>query len=191
MLDLDSGDAVRVLSHALSTREYMPVSAEGSILMMDGRPFYFYADQHEVSPDGQYYYFQPASGGMSRIPTQIMDEAFSNSSFDTNKILRKYVEPYALTPSTGGTAIDSQGNIYNSNVDNQSIIKILPNGTMTLLVQDPRLLWVVSDRFAEQNRRCADVDDRMLCGSMIKTDCGCLLISSTAELPFTTAPVRL
>lgn len=165
VLDLETGDAVRVLNDALSTHEYMPVSAEcvfpsptpqdptadtphrGSILYNKGKPFYFYADQHEVSPDAEYYYFQPASGGMSRIPTKWMNAAFTNSSLNDNAILGQYVEPYSHTPNTGGTAIDAEGNIYNSDTDSQRIIKIAPNGTMSLLVQDPRLLWVVSGCF--------------------------------------------
>ena len=58
------------------------------------------------------------------------------------QVLSDFREPFALTPSTGGTAIDAEGNIYNSDTDNQSILKIYPNGTKTLLCQDPRLLWV-------------------------------------------------
>ena len=98
---------------------------------------YVYADQLEVSPDGKYFYFQPASGGMSRIATCYLDQAFYNSSLATGP-LSSYVEPYAHTPPTGGTAIDAQGNIYNSDTDSQRIIKIAPNGTMTTLVQDSK-----------------------------------------------------
>ncbi len=144
VMDLETGDAVRVLNHVISTRGYMPVSAEGNIIMFQHAPWYLYADQHEVSPDGKYYYYEPSSGGLSRIETKYLDEAFTNSTFRENSILNQYVEPYAHTPSTGGTAIDAEGNIYNSDTDSQRIIKVAPNGTMSLLVQDPRLLWVVS-----------------------------------------------
>jgi len=119
----------------------MPISAEGDLLRDSTGAFQrIYADQHEVSPDGKYYYYQPANGGMSRIETQYLDQAFYNSTLA--QILTNYVEPYALTPSTGGTAIDADGNIYNSDTDSQRIIKVHTNGTKTLLVQDPRLLWV-------------------------------------------------
>ena len=142
VLDLASGSAVRVLDDHISTKEYMPVSAEGQIMYAQGKPFYIYADQLEVSPDGTYFYYQPSSGGMSRIETQWLDKAFYNSSLNFDAVLGQYVEPYAFTPPTGGTAIDADGNIYSSDVDSQRIIKISPNGTMTTLVQDPRLLWV-------------------------------------------------
>ena len=143
VLDLASGSAVRVLDDDISTREYMPISAEGHILYnTQGKPFYVYSDQLEVSPDGKYFYYQPASGGLNRIETQWLDKAFYNSSLNSNAILGQYVEPYAFTPPTGGTATDAHGNIYNSDADSQRIIKISPNGTMTTLIQDPRLLWI-------------------------------------------------
>jgi sugar lactone lactonase YvrE len=140
ILDLTTGATRRVLIDDASTGAYMPISAEGHILYSAGVPERIYADQHEVSPDGRYYYYQPANGGMSRIETKYLDAAFYNSSLAQE--LSNYREPFALTPSTGGTAIDAQGNIYNSDTDSQRIIKISPNGTKTLLVQDPRLLWV-------------------------------------------------
>lgn len=108
----------------------------------DGGYLYVYADHHEVSPDGRYYYFQPANGGLSRIETRYLDQALYNSSLNANGVIGEYVEPFALTPSTGGTAIDARGNIYSSDTDRLAIEKIAPNGTRTTLVQDPRLLWV-------------------------------------------------
>lgn len=155
VLDLKTGQAVRVLDNQVSTTGSLPVSAEGQILYMNGEPVYLYADQLEVSPDGKYFYYEPASGGLSRIRTQLLDEAFENfpnSSFNKTPYLNKYVEPFAHTPSTGGTAIDAEGNIYNSDTDSQRVIKISPNGTMTTLVQDPRLLWIDAMWIDDQQR---------------------------------------
>lgn len=143
VLDLDNGRAVRLLEGDLSVGAFTPTSGEGKYLRSSsGEPQYIYADQLEVSPDGRWFYYQPASGGMSRIETQVLDEAYYNSSMASLGVLSGYVEPYALTPSTGGTAIDADGNIYVSDTDRQAIEKIFPNGTRTTLVQDERLLWV-------------------------------------------------
>jgi len=142
VLNLATGETRRVLDNDLSTRQYMPVSAEGTILQNKGKPDYIYNDQLEVSPCGKYLYFQPASGGMSVIETKYLEEAYYNSSMNSNTIMDQYVQPYAHTPSTGGTAIDAKGVVYVSDTDSQRIISIAPNGTMTTLVQDPRLLWV-------------------------------------------------
>ncbi|KAI7164726.1 hypothetical protein KC316_g8287 [Hortaea werneckii] len=141
ILNLDSGDTRRVLIDDASTDAYMPVSAEGNLLRTAEGAFQrIYADHLEVSPVGKWFYYQPANGGLSRIETKYLDQAFYNSTLA--QVLSQYREPYAHTPSTGGTAIDANGNIYVSDTDSQRIISIYPNGTMTLLAQDPRLLWV-------------------------------------------------
>lgn len=114
-------------------------------MYMDGEPVFLYADQLEVSPDAKYFYYEPASGGLSRIETKYLEEGFAkfpNGSFNATPYLNKFVVPFAHTPSTGGTAIDAEGNIYNSDTDSQRVIKITPSGLMTTLVQDPRLLWI-------------------------------------------------
>lgn len=153
VLDLDSGRAVRLLEGDLSVGAFTPTSGEGKFLRSPaGEPQYIYADQLEVSPDGKWFYYQPASGGMSRIETRVLDEAFYNSSMASLGVLSDYVEPYALTPSTGGTAIDAEGNIYVSDTDRQAIEKIYPNGTRTTIVQDERLLWVDAMWVDNQNR---------------------------------------
>lgn len=142
VLDLASGVSRRVLGSYDSTKGSTPVSAEGSyVLSAMGGFQYIYADQLEVSPDAKWFYFQPSNGGMSRIATKWMDQAFYNSSL-VGDHLEAYVEPFCLTPSTGGTAIDAHGNIYVSDTDSQRILTVASNGTKTLLVQDPRLLWV-------------------------------------------------
>ncbi|KAF2100238.1 major royal jelly protein [Rhizodiscina lignyota] len=141
VLDLASGDAIRVLENDVSTSASMPTSGEGVLMgNINGGLQYIYADQLEVSPDGKWFYYQPASGGMHKIETKYLNNAFYNSSLAG--ILSQYVVPHALTPSTGGTAIDAEGNIYDSDTDRQAIMKIAPNGTMTTLIRDSRLLWV-------------------------------------------------
>jgi hypothetical protein len=54
----------------------------------------------------------------------------------------KQVKKFANTPSTGGTAIDDAGNIYVSDIDRQLVLKITPEGSVSTLIQDTRLLWV-------------------------------------------------
>lgn len=143
VLDLDSGHAVRLLEGHLSVQAFTPVSGEGRLLPSSGGGFsYMYADQLEVSPDGAYLYYQPASGGMSRIETERLAEAFYNSSAASLDVLGQYVEPFALTPNTGGTAIDAEGNLYVSDTDRQALEKVYANGTRMTLARDDRLLWV-------------------------------------------------
>ncbi|KAJ7810873.1 hypothetical protein B0H14DRAFT_2322140, partial [Mycena olivaceomarginata] len=141
VLDIDSGRAIRVLDGDESTGAFTPPSGEGTLLRSSTGAFsYVTADQLEVSPDGTYLHWQPASGGMFRIETQYLDAAFYNSSLANT--LAQFFEPFALTPSTGGTAIDAEGSIYVSDTDRQAIEKVYANGTRVTVVRDEKLLWV-------------------------------------------------
>ncbi|TGO89697.1 hypothetical protein BPOR_0097g00010 [Botrytis porri] len=60
-------------------------------------------------------------------------------------------EPFALTPSTGGSTIDGDGNVYVSDNNLLAIWKVTPDGYASILVQDDALIttdlmWVTSDK---------------------------------------------
>ncbi|GJE60772.1 hypothetical protein MPOCJGCO_2888 [Methylobacterium trifolii] len=138
VLDLASGQARRVLDGDPSTVSDRAVSAEGRPMHgPDGKPLHIHADQIEVSPDGRWVYYQPSSGRMSRIDTRYLDDTDLDAAS-----LATHVERFADTPSTGGTAIDAEGNLYVSDTDQLSVLKLMPDGSRTMLVQDPRLVWV-------------------------------------------------
>lgn len=96
-------------------------------------------DQIEVSPDGVYLYYQACQGGLYRIATKYVDGALTNSTLADS--LGDLTEPFAFTPNTGGTAIDGDGNIYASDVNQLLIWKVTPEGETSVLVQDDALLW--------------------------------------------------
>ncbi|KQO49586.1 MULTISPECIES: L-dopachrome tautomerase-related protein [unclassified Methylobacterium] len=138
VLDLGSGQGRRVLDGHPSTVSDRAVSAEGRPMYgPDGKPLHIHADQIEVSPDGRWVYYQPSSGRMSRIDTRYLDDTDLDAAS-----LATHVERFADTPSTGGTAIDAEGNIYVSDTDQLSVLRLTPDGTRTTVVRDPRLVWV-------------------------------------------------
>ncbi|KAJ9365688.1 major royal jelly protein [Paecilomyces variotii] len=142
VIDLVTGTGRRLLENQLALKQYMPTSGEGSLMRNSTGGFNFiYVDQLEVSPDGQYLYFQPTAGGMSRIPTKYLNQALRNTSFPDIE-LEKWIQPFSHTPSTGSTAIDARGNIYLSDTDRQNILRISPDGKSEIFVHDSRLLWV-------------------------------------------------
>jgi hypothetical protein len=137
VLDLESGNARRVLDHHQSTTDERPMLASGKVMRTaNGKEVRVHADQLEVSPDGKYLYFQPCSGPLYRIETRFLDDA----SIPPAELAR-HVEHWVDTPTTGGTAIDAHGNIYLSDVNKRSILKITPAGGVTTLIQDSRLDW--------------------------------------------------
>ena len=78
----------------------------------EGNEVRIHADQLEISPDGKWLYFQPASGPLWRVETQYL-----NDENLTAKELSSKVSLFYKTPSTGGTAIDSKGNLYVSDIN--------------------------------------------------------------------------
>ncbi len=138
VLDLQTGSTRRVLDDDPSMTAQRPITAEDHVLRgPNGKPVRIHADQLEVSPDGRFFYYQPASGPMARIATRYLDDPKL-----PNAQLAKHITTFAKTLSTGGTAIDADGNIYSSDTDKQRILKIHPDGTIETLIQDPRLVWV-------------------------------------------------
>ncbi|MFG1707808.1 SMP-30/gluconolactonase/LRE family protein [Nonomuraea sp. M3C6] len=137
VLDLDTGAARRVLDDDPSTTARRAIRAEGKTLIgPDGKQVVINANQLEVSPDGAYLYFQPLSGPLYRVRTRWLDDQALSP-----RQLSGRVERWVDTPSTGGTAIDADGNIYLSDVDNLRILKISPERHITTVIQDGRLLW--------------------------------------------------
>jgi sugar lactone lactonase YvrE len=137
VLDTSAGTLRRLLDGHPSARDSRPMHADGTVLRTaTGEELRVHADQLEVSPDGQYLYYQPASGPLSRIETRWLDDP--NISPD---LVASHVESWLETPTTGGTAIDADGRIYLSEPDRRRIITISPDRQVNTLVEDPRLIW--------------------------------------------------
>lgn len=136
LVDLRNGKQRRVLSHRQCVTDERPMRAEGQILMTGNREARVHADQLEVSPDGQILYFQPSSGPMWKVATEDLE----NTSL-TDAQLNARVKFFYDTPTTGGTAIDGDGNLYVSDVDKLRILTITPDGQAATFIADPRLVW--------------------------------------------------
>lgn len=137
VLDLETGDCRRVLDGHPGTVARRPLRADGEMLRdRDGQELRIHADQLEVSPDGRYLYFQPASGPLCRIETRCLDDPAIPA-----EVMAEQVQPWVDTPTTGGTAIDAAGMIYLSDVNRRRILTIGPDRRIETLVSDPRLVW--------------------------------------------------
>lgn len=137
VLDLRTGRSRRVLEGDHSTTAHRPISADGQVIIgADGRPVFVHADQLEVSPDGNWLYFQPCSGPLYRVPTSLVDDPMKSG------LLSRRVELFAETTCTGGTAIDAQGNIYASDTNLRRILKISPTGVVKTFLRDSALSWI-------------------------------------------------
>ncbi|OHV17868.1 hypothetical protein BK022_02975 [Methylorubrum extorquens] len=71
------------------------------------------------------------------MPTRLLDAPGT-----APETLSGAVERGAVTPSTGGTAIAADGTLFVSDTDTQRILRTAPDGTVSSLIEDPRLLRV-------------------------------------------------
>ena len=147
VLHLTDGTMYRALDKDPSTTALRPVFAAGhAAITAKGGLFYFHADQLQVTPDGKTLYFEPASGPVSAIDVQYLNDATLPDSERAT-----HVSEHAEIGSTGGSAIDAQGNMYATDVNRGGIVKILPNGKVIPLLYDPQLLhwadalWITAD----------------------------------------------
>lgn len=149
--DLESGRTLRRLSGSALLRK--PAGAaqkgfKGRILQdADGKRPAVHSDMLEVTADGRWLYVATPTGPLCRMPTApLWDEAISDAQ------LEKQVQNVADIPSIGGTAIDSAGNLYLSNVENRSIDRLSPAGVMETLIQDDRLITPDALAFDREGR---------------------------------------
>lgn len=138
ILNLKTGKSWRALDNHELSIDHLPIYADGKkLLLRDGREKRVGLDQLEVSPDGKWLYYQAIPGPLARIETRYINDP----SLPAAEVA-KHAEKVRDTWSTGGTAIDADGNIYASDINTRSVKRIAPDGSVTTVIQDPRLVWI-------------------------------------------------
>jgi hypothetical protein len=148
--DLDSGRSLRRLSKhpdLMVEQDRVQVGVGGRPLEdADGKRPRVNADMIELSADGKWLYWAFPAGPLRRIETvALWNEALGDGD------LAERIETVSEIPPIGGTAIDSIGNIYLSDVKERRIAVLTPRGKTLTLVQDDRLvspdaIWIDADR---------------------------------------------
>lgn len=149
VVDLHSGKGLRRLAGDPSVLQNRPKVGHANrwMVLPDGRPQITNADPIELSPDGEWLYYQPASGPMHRVPTAALrDTSLSEAA------LHDKIEFVYDTDTMGGTAMDSNGNIFLAEADKPRVTVLAPDGSMRVLIEDDRLwgsdaLFIDSDRY--------------------------------------------
>lgn len=138
VLNLKNGQSWRVLDNHPLSIDHQPIYADGKKLFLrDGREKRVGLDQLEVSPDGKWLYYQAIPGPMARIETRYLNDATLTAD-EVARHTQKFVETW----STGGTAIDADGNLYASDINTRAVKRITPQGEVSTVIQDPRLVWI-------------------------------------------------
>ena len=141
VMDLTTQKGRRLLTRHPSVKAEKDVrlKAGGTHDMLDplGKPMMVNSDGIALSRDGQYLYYQAITG---RHLYRIKTEALRNPAL-TEAQLGQQVENLGEVPATDGLEIDAQNNIYLTAFEQNALVRRAPDGKLTTLVKDERLLW--------------------------------------------------
>jgi sugar lactone lactonase YvrE len=141
VMDLKTQKGRRLLTKhpSVKAEKGLLLKAGGTHEMIDpmGKPMMVNSDGIALSRDGQYLYYQAITGHhLYRIKT----EALRNPAL-TEAQLGQQVENLGEVPATDGLEIDAQNNIYLTAFEQNALVRRSPDGKLTTLVKEDRLLW--------------------------------------------------
>jgi len=109
-------------------------------IVIDGKPVLgptgqtpsFHSDAIALSPDGEYLYYQPiAATTLYRVKTDAL----------RNPASKPVAEKFAQTFPLDGIWMDSQSNIYLSNLQEKAVSRLTPDRKIETIVTDQRFEW--------------------------------------------------
>lgn len=134
VVDLGSGKAKRFLDGHPSTQaeKGQQIVINGKpVVGPDGKPPTFNADGIALSPDGQYLYYQALTGStMYRVKTDALRLGQNPN-----------VETVGKTFPVDGLWIDKKNSLYLSGLQQNAVMRMLPNKKIETVVKDDRLQW--------------------------------------------------
>lgn len=140
IVDLVTGKAHRALDgHAsVMAEQGVGITINGKpVLDSNGKPPTVYSDGIALSPNGEYLYYQALTGAtLCRVRTDALREAKARPD-----AVAAAVEKVAETFPVDGLWMDSKERIYLSGLNQNAVIRLLPDRTMETLVTDERLQW--------------------------------------------------
>jgi sugar lactone lactonase YvrE len=135
--DIAQQRARRVLEdHVSVSTEDHHVVVQGRFMKAFGLPLQLDVDTIALSPDGEWLYYGPLTGGtLWRVPTAALrDEALDDAALGAK------VEAFAKKPTTDGGVCGPDGTIYLTAVEHDAIAVVRADRRLASLVQEPELL---------------------------------------------------
>lgn len=137
--DVNAKTARRVLEeHASVESEDHHVVVQGRFMKAFGLPLQLGVDTIALSPDGEWLYYGPLTGGtLWRISTALLRDPAQDDD-----ALAAKVERYGPKPTTDGAVVGPDGTIYLTAVELDAIAVLRADRTLALLAQDEeKLAW--------------------------------------------------
>ncbi len=140
VVDLKSGAARRLLYDHPSTKAepgYVPVIEGKELRDEQGGVPQIHADGLAVDTEGEYLYFHALTARtLYRIKT-----AFLRDAALPEAQLAQHVERLTEIGAVDGMVMDAAGNLYLTSLEENSIKRYRPDGTITTIVRDERIHW--------------------------------------------------
>lgn len=139
IVDMKTGATRRVLQGTRTTRpENTPAIINGKHLAVNHKDLLVGCDGITADAGFEWLYYAPLNGkSVYRVRVeQLLHTQLSDSALDA------LVETYATKPNNGGLSIDTEGNLYLTSMETNSVTVILAKDRSAhLLVADDHLLW--------------------------------------------------
>jgi sugar lactone lactonase YvrE len=148
-VDLDAGTSRRFTASPALQAEDVDLVVAGRVLGRDGADGGFQPARIAVNPitlsaDGETLYFGAMNGETwYRLPTRLLREGADDAT------IAAAIERAGPKPVSDGASTDTAGNHYFTDLGSNAITVLRPDGGLTTLVRDDRLLWPDALSFGE------------------------------------------
>ncbi|PYD73551.1 L-dopachrome tautomerase-related protein [Novacetimonas hansenii] len=136
--DLEGHGQRRLMEHNPALTAGRPILGPDARVMKNasGHTAIINISQMAISPDGKWLYFEPLSGPIYKLGTDVLiDPKVTPIELEDSPTLWYKSPPY------GGIAVGADGTLYLNDVSTSSIFRLTPKRIYQRIVTDPRLHW--------------------------------------------------
>lgn len=139
IVDMKTGKTRRLLEgHRTTLPENLPTVVNGKSLVVNGQNLLVGCDGITADKEFEWLYYAPLNGSkIYRVRmADLLDETLNEAELDER------IETYSDKPNNGGLSIDSEGNLYLTAMETNSIAVVLAKDrSVQNLFSDNNLLW--------------------------------------------------
>lgn len=151
VVDVNKNTSRRFENHPALNAENVDLIVEGQRLLFPGddgkmQPASVPVNPITLSANGETLYFGAMSGETwYSVPANLLRQRASD------RTIGQAIEVAGRKPVSDGISTDAQGNHFITNLRDNAIDRLSPDGKLTRLVQDDRLLWADNVRFGSDS----------------------------------------
>ncbi len=136
VIDLKTKQARRFGNHPSLQAENKDMVIDGQVVHFKGAPARVAVNPITLSPDKETLYFGAMNGTVwYKLPAKLFREQ------QDDKTIGNAIQQAGAKPFSDGAASDAKGNHYFTDLSQHGISKLSSDGTLSLLVSDPKIQW--------------------------------------------------